>query len=239
MLLRLAHLTDTHINGTSDRQQRLATALGRAQAAGAHHLLLTGDLTANGRQREFQELGQILEHWPHSATIARGNHDGAGFEEAITGPLSRFFHSSVNVQDFGVGKVVPVSTYYPSRGLGFRAMGRVGVAQTDFIENVVWQSVCPVVLAMHHGPQRDPLRILTGLVDGFRIQGLLDRYPNVHICCGHDHRLIDLGNIHVAASVAHHPDPLRLYDVADGLFRSVYKSRCQGKYFGDADCPIV
>ena len=236
--MRFAHLTDTHINGTVDRRQRLLTALDRARASGAHHLLLTGDLTANGHPTEFEELGSILNAWPHDATIVGGNHDGAGFVGALPGPLGRFHGSSTTVLNFGVAMVVPLNTYFPNRGLVFRAMGRVGQAQISLLQTVLATSHVPVVVAMHHGPQRDPLRHLTGLVDGYRLQRLLDSNGRVHICCGHDHRLIDLQQVHVAASVAHHPDPLRLYDIVNGCFAVSYRSRCQGKYFGDAVCEL-
>jgi 3',5'-cyclic-AMP phosphodiesterase len=236
--MRFAHLTDVHMNGTADRRQRLGRALDDAMASGAKHLLLTGDLTDSGRPEQFQELAWALGRWHRTTTIVGGNHDGAGFESALSGCLGRFASTSVVPFIVGGVRVVPISTYYPRRALAFRALGSIGRDQFAALEQAVLATRGPVVVAMHHGPQIDPLKAFAGLVDRHRIEGLLRSNPQVSVCCGHDHRVIDIGQVHVAASCATHPDPLRVYDVGVGRFESVYRSECEGSYFGDAVCPV-
>jgi Icc protein len=237
VMTRIAHLTDLHLNGSPKRRAQFEVALAEAKAHGATWLLLTGDLTGHGKPREFHELAGCLERsWPHDATIVGGNHDGAGFQPAIqTGCLSRFAATSLSGSPVELDDVVilPVDTYFARRALLFRAIGQVGDTQylqvARAIENYPGK---PIVVAMHHGPQADPLRTVAGLVDGQKMLGLLRHNPNVSVCCGHDHRILDLGTIHVAASVAHHDDPLRLYDIVDGKFESAYRNPDGGgRYF--------
>jgi 3',5'-cyclic-AMP phosphodiesterase len=240
-MTRLAHLTDTHIDGGIDRSVRLARGLAEATASGAEHLLLTGDLTAHGREHEVRELARVLSHWQAPATVVGGNHDGFGFERHLSGLLGRFSMTSTpGVPYFVSGlTIVPLGTYFHRRALTFRALGAIGREQFSSLERAVALARGPVVVAMHHGPQLDPLRAFAGLVDRHRITRLLRANPHVSVCCGHDHRVLDVGQVHVAASCASHPDPLRVYDVGMGRFESVYRSPCEGSYFGEAACPVA
>lgn len=236
--MRLAHLTDTHIDGSRDRADRFARALDAATASGAQHLLLTGDLTGHGRPAEWEGLARGLDRWPEGATVVSGNHDGPGFAQALAGSLRRFAATSSAPVDLGAAVVVPVSTYYPRRALLFRALGNVGRAQMATLERVAVGTRKPVVLAMHHPPHRDPIHTFAGLLDRHRIERLLTANSHVFVCCGHDHRVLDVGRVFVAASCATHPDPLRIYDVAGGRLSPVYQSGCEGSYFGQASCPM-
>jgi Icc protein len=232
----IGHLTDTHIDGSADRSRRLARALGETLSRNAQYLLLTGDLTAHGHPDEVRELARLLAGFPIGATIVGGNHDGDNFQYLADQYLRRFSGSvPVTVGDV---KIVPVHTYFARRAFAFRALGSIGRDQFAALEHVVSTTHGPVVVAMHHGPQIDPLKAFAGLVDRHRIEGLLRSNPRVSVCCGHDHRVIDIGQVHVAASCATHPDPLRIYDVGVGRFESVYRSACEGSYFGDAVCPV-
>lgn len=239
-MIRLAHLTDTHIDGTVDRHGRLARCLREAIGRGAQHLLLTGDLTSHGRENEMRELAGLLEGWPKTATVIGGNHDGPEFAWHLSGLLRRFLPASTPGRPFFVGEVaiVPIVTYFENRALVFRALGNVGRQQFSGLADFVSRARHPVVVAMHHGPQLDPLRAFAGLVDRHRIQGLLQANPHVSVCCGHDHRVLDVGQVHVAASCATHPDPLRIYEVGVGRFESVHCSSCEGSYFGESVCPL-
>jgi Icc protein len=241
-MLILGHITDPHLNGTADRRDRLANALDEASRRNVGHLLLTGDLTANGAEAHMRELGSVLDdHWPGSATIVGGNHDGAGFNRHFMRYLGRFSSASTPGQPviFNDAVVVPVDTYYPSRAFLFRALGNIGKAQLARLQAAVQSTQLPVVLAMHHGPQVDPLRHFAGLTDRHHLTRILGSYPNVSVCCGHDHRVLDSGSIHVAASCASHPDPLRVYAIQDSAFVSSYRSPCEGTYLGsEANCRL-
>jgi Icc protein len=77
---RLAHLSDLHI-GRSTRDEARARALVDALVAdGVEHVVVTGDVTHQGRQQEhrrFRELfAPLLERG--ALTLVPGNHDRAG-----------------------------------------------------------------------------------------------------------------------------------------------------------------
>lgn len=239
-MTRLAHLSDLHLNGTEERRVRFALALEKAEALGAEHLILTGDLTADGTDKQFEEVAQALGRWrPGFVTLVGGNHDLAhkDWKAAILSTsLSRYYATSVpggGHAALGDCEIYPVSTQYPRRALVFRALGQI----TDYDLAVLQvvserERVRPIVVAMHHGPQWHPLQFFDGLTNRSEMISLLERAPNITILCGHDHRALDLhdGRIYTAASVADHDDPLRLYDVVRNKVVPVYRSADPGRY---------
>jgi len=218
---RLAHLTDLHLDGSIKRRDKLRAGLAHANAWMADHLVLTGDLTSMGRDREYEELVGILsEEWPRSSTIVAGNHDGGMAQ------FHKFFLAPVTI-DFGDVVVMGLDTQYPGRALAFWALGRVNDRELEALENLAFHASAekPLVVAMHHVPEAvSPLGLFDGMLGASRVRRALAR-PHVSALCGHDHRIIDFGSVHTAASVAHHPDPLRVYDVTTEYgFTPIYQS---------------
>ena len=218
----ISHLSDLHVNGLEARRLRLIRALGQARAAGSQHMIFTGDLTASGKERQFRELAGVLEeHWPHSLTMVPGNHDaGFGFTKQF-GPLA-------HPQHVGGALIIPIDTRAPRRALMFGALGKVGWTQLNMIDTLTRNVGCPTLIVGHHPPIVDWLHPFHGLIDHVAIMRLLGRSPNIHYLGGHDHRVLDIGQIHTAGSVATHDDPLRLYEVGAGGFRSIYRSADPG-----------
>jgi 3',5'-cyclic AMP phosphodiesterase CpdA len=230
----IGHLTDLHLNGSGSRHQKLATALEKAKQLKVNHLVLTGDLSANGKAEHFAELGWALRDWKDSSvTIVPGNHDGGrAFDQALEGPsLGRFRKTSKEPVDLGSLKIFPVDTRFHARALVFRALGRIGETNLPIPEIISSATEKTTIVACHHGPQSHPLGFFDGLVGRDKLNALLGRLTNLRVLCGHDHRVLDLGRIHVAASVAHHGDPLRLYEVGARSFRPTYQSSVEGNYF--------
>jgi 3',5'-cyclic AMP phosphodiesterase CpdA len=218
----IGQLSDIHVNGTTQRRTRLVTALGAAAAAGVGHLVLTGDLTSRGTEAQVHELAAVLDRaWPapRRATIIPGNHDeGQAFDRAIrSGSLMRFREDSLGAVDLGEVVIVPLDTRFERRAFLFRAMGRAGDKGLGGVRDAVGaHQGKTIVVAMHHGPQGH--FGIDDLVDRRTFGELLAGAPNVHVLCGHDHRLLDRGRIHVAPSVAYHPEPLRTYSATrEGL----------------------
>jgi 3',5'-cyclic AMP phosphodiesterase CpdA len=211
----VAHLTDLHLNGSADRRTRVVAALRLARGLGAAHLLLTGDLTAYGTAPQVHELAGVLrEEWPASEglgkTVVPGNHDGQG-------PIDTHFPLSGPIEVDGA-IVVPVDTRFRRRALAFRALGAVGREALETLERVSRDPGRTVVAAMHHGPHGRALWFFEGTVGRHGLGALMKERPHLHVCCGHDHRSFDRGNVHVANAVADHDKALRLYEVvADGF----------------------
>ncbi len=214
----IAHISDLHLNGTASRRDRLERALDSAASRRPDHLVITGDVTAHGNPRHLQELREVLYGWPTPITVIAGNHDG------------RLPGWSSEIVDFGDSILIPVDTRALYKPLAFRALGRIGGKQVQLIDRLT-QSGRPVVLAMHHGPQQHPLQLFHGLVDRHGLRKLLGCRPWTHVVCGHDHRCLDIGQVHVAPSVAHHPDPVRVYQVAGRSLVPVYRSAFTGAFF--------
>ena len=238
-MTRIAHLSDTHLNGSADHNRRLRRALGQAALVDPDYLLITGDLTSSGKMAEFQELADCLTGWSaNRVTLVAGNHDGepANWLAALqqTG-LSRFAGSSTPgaAVDRGDSAIVPVSSQARSRALLFRAQGSASAAHLERARQLAeLNSGHAVIIAMHHGPQWHPLQPFDGLSNRASVLQLLRDHPNLWICCGHDHRALDLGQVFTAASAAEHPDPVRIYEVVGPRLVPTYRSALSGTSWG-------
>lgn len=235
-MTRLAHLSDMHLNGSTERRLRFGRALGQAAESGVDHLLLTGDLTASGKPEQYVELANMLAEWPSEmVTVVPGNHDGGpkAWCCALNGPLRRFAPTSAPgaVANLGDALVTPISTEYPNRAPLFGGRGYVAVEQLVWLDRVarLAQGLC-VVVAAHHGPQSDPMHMLLGLTNQEQVGYVLGRHGHVVWCCGHDHRTLDLGRVFAAASVASHDDPLRTYEVVGTTIVPTYQNANMGSY---------
>ncbi len=229
--MKIAHLTDLHLDGSTDRRNRFLSALGKAAAA--DWLVLTGDLTASGTVEQQEELAGVLHHyWARGCTLVQGNHDGKNFE------LQRFVRFLPTSQP-GVGvpispevTIVPLNTFSRRRSFLFSAIGTVEPSHLRGVASLAPQ----VILAMHHGPQRDPLAKFASLRNAHLVNALLEQHPNVHVLCGHDHRVRDIGRIRVAAACGFHADPLRMYEAdARGVW-PIYQSGCEGSIGNETVC---
>lgn len=231
--MRIGQLSDIHLKGSADRRDRLMRSLAHAQAMKVDHLVLTGDLTSRGRASELEELASCLSGWPsEKVTVVPGNHDaGTAFDQALRGgSLSRFAVTSLSPVRLGGLRIIPIDTRFSKRALLFRAVGQVGRPQLEWMAMEIADRSGPVLIAAHHGPQWHPLHAFDGLSDRAQVLRLMGLREDVHIISGHDHRVLDIGRVHVAASVAHHPDPLRTYLFRDGRLYVEHKSEQIGNY---------
>lgn len=243
----LAHITDLHLNGRRDRFLRTQDALLRARRMGAGYMVITGDLTASGKPEHFVELGRALEAWGGSTiTIVPGNHDGhpRNFIAALAGPLRAYARTStpgVSIDVASHARIVPISTQFKGRALAFRALGNVGPAQLKLLGKLADFSAIDrrvMIVAMHHGPHARALGFFEGLTDRQKLMQLLYNRPGIAILAGHDHQVLDIGNIHVAGSIAtHQADPLRIYEIDWRGLRPVYQKPDQGAFLSIAGLP--
>lgn len=225
--LLIGHLTDLHLNGRSDRREKLERALARAVEFRVDHLVLTGDLTKNGGASQFRELASCLSSWASErVTIIAGNHDeGTAFDRSMaSGELSRFARSSQGVVRVGGAlRILPLDTRFARRSIAFKAIGRVGADQSSRLAREIQDHSTPLLIAQHHGPHVTPWFMFHGLTDRKVELALLQTREDVLVLAGHDHVVQDLfdGKVRIAGSVAHHPDPLRVYRLAGRSFSNV------------------
>src|SRR6266852_7741094 len=98
---RLSYLSFGRELDPSLRRQRFSRALAMARVAGPDHLLITGDLTEDGVDAQFEVLDELLAESRIPAeqiTLVPGNHDAyvdqAAWGRALAGPLRRYAPTS-------------------------------------------------------------------------------------------------------------------------------------------------
>src|SRR5512146_3191055 len=75
---RLAYLSMLRPLSRDGRLARFARALAAATLGGFAHLVISGDLTEDGKQGQFEELARVLAESdiaPEKVTLVPGNHD--------------------------------------------------------------------------------------------------------------------------------------------------------------------
>jgi 3',5'-cyclic AMP phosphodiesterase CpdA len=184
------------------RLQRATRLLQLAQRGGADHILLTGDLTEDGVDSQFEMLAEALDLSgvePERVTLLPGNHDAYvdfhAFDRALAGPLQAFRATSHDrartVLDDAV--IVPIST--PVAGQWFtRSRGAIRMADVARIRRVASDPISrdrAVVVAQHHPPSHHPIFAVEwfdGVDNATAMRDLLQERARVHILHGHTHR---------------------------------------------------
>lgn len=184
------------------RLQRATRLLQLAQRGGADHILLTGDLTEDGVDSQFEMLAEALDLSgvePERVTLLPGNHDAYvdfhAFDRALAGPLKAFRATSHDrartVLDDAV--IVPISTTIEGQWFT-RSRGAIRLDDVARIRRVASDPISrerAVVVAQHHPPSHHPLFAVEwfdGVDNVTAMRDLLQERARVHILHGHTHR---------------------------------------------------
>ena len=230
------------------RARKLYRAVRTAKAAGADHIVISGDLTEVGSDAEFEHFAEVLGSCdvdPDDVTLVPGNHDayttGDGWRRALAGPLARYRASSASetgkLVDRGGVVFLPVDTSQ------FQSIARSGGEFTREAFEAIDRRLSdpalrdvPPVLVLHHPPFGYGKNHVWQWIDGLRGFGraieLLTRHPRLHVLHGHLHKVVDriiggLGKSRVFGAPATVDDRegvtprVRLYDVHGGVLESV------------------
>jgi 3',5'-cyclic AMP phosphodiesterase CpdA len=230
--LRLSFLSMARPVDPALNRRRFAEALQSARDARADHVVISGDLTEDGKSGQFEVLAEVLhecDYGPDEITVVPGNHDAYttndAFEKALEGPLRAYRATSAPgaIVELADVTIVAVSTAMSQTWL--RAAGRVGEAQRAVVDAVLTEEARrgrAVVVAMHHPPMPFGLRLgwLEGLLDLNEMRDVLEPHEHAHVMCGHIHTRGDhpVGNarIFTAPAVVELEGGIRLYDAACG-----------------------
>jgi 3',5'-cyclic AMP phosphodiesterase CpdA len=233
---RLAYLNVGRPRDAEDRRRRALLALQTAKRSGADHVLVTGDLTEDAIDEQFEVLAEVLHESgisPSKVTLIPGNHDvyadGAAFMKALAGPLRAFAETStpgvpITLRD---AVILPVSTAIPQPyTLSAGSIERPALASAAELASDVKKSGRAVVLAMHHPPQRraNPLmQWIDGLRDHAEVGALLAEHEHVHVLHGHLHEAMDRSvrpgatpRIFGTEAVVNGKTPVRFYHARHG-----------------------
>jgi Icc protein len=219
-----------------DRRRRARDALRRAYQAGADHVILTGDLTEDGVDAQFEVLADVLHAAPFAdsqVTLIPGNHDAyddaGAFARALDGPLRRWAPTSRAGMPLELDEVtvVPVSTSMHQHYT--RSAGRIEGEQLENVHRVASDARGngrAVIAAVHHPPLGwafPPANWIDGLANRAAMRGLFEAHPNLHALHGHTHSATDdvvtvgeAARIFSTQAVVDAADPVRIYHCGDG-----------------------
>jgi Icc protein len=203
--LRLFYLSAYRPLGAAGRISRFRRALESAQASGFDHLVITGDLTEDGKPAQFEEVARVLAESriaPERVTLIPGNHDAyedrGSWTRALEGPLRPWAATSGRapgkVIDLGEAALLPVSTSVHQHWAS--SFGHIDDEQFDALER---RSSDPglsrkaIVVVQHHAPHPyrfGPMQWLDGLREHARLLALLARRATVQVLHGHLHYAI-------------------------------------------------
>lgn len=234
--LRLSFLSFGRPLDAEARRQRLERALAAYRTSRAEHLILTGDLTEDGREAQFETLASVLLGSgidPREVTLVPGNHDAyqrpTAFAEALLGPLAAFAGTSTVgiVTELDDVAIVPISTaiFQPIT----RSAGEIAREQLEHIDQVgraLTTSRRAIAVAQHHQPYGYAVRAFNwvdGLQNHASAMGLLQRRRELHVLHGHRHRQSDRSvqggeppRVFGTTACVEDDSPLRLYESGDG-----------------------
>ena len=265
-ITRIAHISDVHLLSPHDKSshdlrvrflsfgraldaaariRKLSRALRKAQDAGAHHIVVSGDLTESGAPEQFEALGEVLDASrvdPERLTLVPGNHDAYtardAWARALEGPLARYRGLSAT----GDGKLVvlgdlallPLDATFHQPVT--RSAGLVGNDVLDGLERRFADHAArgrTTLLVQHHPPYAHSSRAwqwVDGLAGAARLTALLARFPEVHVMHGHLHKVVDRAIASLRTRVfgapalvedAEEAPRVRLYEVRAGEVQSI------------------
>lgn len=236
---RLAYLSLARPLDAARRRLAAARALDKAWNSGADHLVITGDLTEDGMDVQFEVLAEVLSEsrWPASrVTLVPGNHDayhdGESFVRALSGPLRAYRDTSVEgaITALAGALLIAVSTSFHQSFT--RSAGAVEKGGLDAIDQAAGEADrrgLALVVAQHHPPRGyaiAPVQWIDGLRGHAELRSLLLRHDNAHVLHGHTHTAADrpvrsgaAARIFSTEAVVDSESPLRLYRVEHGRLR--------------------
>jgi len=199
----IAHLTDPHIaipgKITKDKfdtnavlKQAVDTIL--QMDARPDVVIMTGDLTEDGRPEEYQALQEALSPLPQPVYLIPGNHDSRSelkntFSEANYFPKQdKFLHYTL--ESYPV-RLVGLDTQVTGEEYGKLCSTRLNWLKARLSE----EPKKPTVIFMHHPPFATGISGLDkiGLINGDEFGQLVAQYPNIiRVLCGHQHRSAQL-----------------------------------------------
>jgi 3',5'-cyclic-AMP phosphodiesterase len=190
----IAQLSDLHI-GVTERDTAARTAAVVAAIAGLDPapaaVLVTGDVTQNGRAPEYERARELLAPLRMPVHVTPGNHDDpaalrAAFPPAGDDAMAEFVQFSAPA---GSARVVVCDSHEPGTD-----GGRLCERRLEWLERTLAADrTTPTVVAMHHPPLATGVEAMDAIgLDGSTraaLDELLAAAPNVErVVAGHVHR---------------------------------------------------
>jgi len=202
-------------------------AISEAERWGAGLLVAKGDLTQKGTADELYDAVDILAAAAMPVEVLLGNHDVRGHLDAYAVISSCGLPASREPRARDLPGVRMVLGHSP---LPDRHAGAVTAADSDAMARLASETDSPVVVAIHHPPQRWPVEThyppSISRPDSARlVAGLAAAQPATLIIAGHTHRnrRYQVGGLTVAevGSTKDYPGQWAGYSVYEGGIRQV------------------
>ena len=187
----IAQLSDSHITtgplgGGPAAGLQLALARVLALDPRPDCVVITGDLTDNGRPDEYVALREIIGAFPLPLHLTTGNHDS---RESL---LDEFGGEAYYAVDYPGATVVALDSLIPGS-----PAGKLGDSQLTWLDEVLSRRPdVPALIGLHHPPMPVGIRFLDAmrLLDGEALAEVVAAHPNVvRVMAGHVHRPITAG----------------------------------------------
>jgi 3',5'-cyclic-AMP phosphodiesterase len=180
----IAHLSDTHIDGNPEVLARFTRVLEQLRdLARVDALVITGDLTDNGREDEYEQFFAALPSNLPTVVVA-GNQD-------LTVPLATAARAhglpGTPNSTLAVGEVTIVGL---DSHIDHHKEGRLAPETLEFARAAVLAARGSVLLALHHPPVPVGHSIIdrVGLANAAELEGFVGEHDNViAVLTGHVH----------------------------------------------------
>jgi 3',5'-cyclic AMP phosphodiesterase CpdA len=174
-MIRILHLSDLHFHRSESDNVTILTTLEQiASNYPQHHILITGDITDDGHETQYQNAQSALERFRGRLSLVPGNHDygpfGNFYDETCATLFDRYLAIPFQNAPFAEGSVPIANTLETASekvlliGLNSTlrtvapfdfACGEVGGAQramlAELLSNPANQD-CIKIVALHHHP---------------------------------------------------------------------------------------
>lgn len=224
--MKILHLSDLHFHRSGNNNRRInATLKSIKEKYRDHFLIITGDITDDGHEKQYKNAYEALKEFKGKLFIAPGNHDfgakgniyskerAVRFDEMLTRPLDQggtFFqdnHPVVNVVEKGSDKVMFISldSNLETSSVFDFACGKIGKTQRTVLAEILSDYSSKnftKILFFHHHPfiRNNPFMEMK---DASKLARIV--YQGVDVMMfGHKHEMLYRENVwgidHVLAS---------------------------------------
>lgn len=198
----LAHISDPHIvergellGGIVDSATNLRAALHHIErmAAPVDGVVVTGDLTNDGRREQYEHFVELMSTLTVPWHAILGNHDVIGAADTADGALgAHVIHGGPRCGS-GVLVIGDVNVVGLTSARHADAGGTLDPIDTDWLDRTLSGLTGPTLVAVHHPPtavgleSMDTMRLDPGSADA--LAAVVTRHRVDAVICGHLHRM--------------------------------------------------